>query len=108
MSAAIAAAREGAETILMERYGHLGGMATGGLVLMLSPAAGQGREWLDRLDKVNGVHDLSKTAEPEWNHAIMADPELLKCVLNDMALDAGVKTASPFMVHSSLRGGHNS
>ena len=32
VSAAIAAARGGAETLLVERYGHLGGMATGGLV----------------------------------------------------------------------------
>ena len=32
VSAAVAAARHGAKTILLERYGHLGGMATGGLV----------------------------------------------------------------------------
>ena len=32
VGAAIAAARSGARTVLLERYGHLGGMATGGLV----------------------------------------------------------------------------
>lgn len=32
VAAAVAAARGGAKTILVERYGHLGGMATGGLV----------------------------------------------------------------------------
>ncbi len=31
-AAAVAAARSGARTILLERYGHLGGMATGGMV----------------------------------------------------------------------------
>ena len=31
-AAAITAARNGAKTVLVERYGHLGGMATGGLV----------------------------------------------------------------------------
>jgi len=31
-ASAIAAARAGATTVLVERYGHLGGMATGGLV----------------------------------------------------------------------------
>ena len=31
-AAAVAAARAGARTVLLERYGHLGGMATGGLV----------------------------------------------------------------------------
>ncbi len=91
VTAAIAAAREGADTILMERYGHLGGMATGGLVLMINPSAGQGQEWMDRLNKVNGVHDLSKTSEPEWGHTNMVDPELLKCILNDMTLEAGVR-----------------
>ncbi len=32
VAAAISAARSGARTVLLERYGHLGGMATGGLV----------------------------------------------------------------------------
>ena len=32
IAAAVSAARAGASTILIERYGHLGGMATGGLV----------------------------------------------------------------------------
>jgi hypothetical protein len=91
VTAAITAAREGANTILVERYGHLGGMATGGLVLMFSPAQGMGMEWIDRLNKVKGVHDLSKTKEPEWGRSPMLDPELLKCVLNEMALEAGVK-----------------
>jgi ribulose 1,5-bisphosphate synthetase/thiazole synthase len=93
VTAAISAAREGADTILIERYGCLGGMATGGLVLMLNQyPAGQCQEWLDRLNTIGGVHDLSKTKEPGvLKSAVMVDPELLKCILNDMALDAGVK-----------------
>ena len=93
VTAAIAAAREGADTMLIERYGSLGGMATGGLVLMINQyPAGQCQEWLDRLNKVGGAHDLSKTKEPGLlRRALMVDPELLKCILNDMALDAGVR-----------------
>jgi ribulose 1,5-bisphosphate synthetase/thiazole synthase len=34
IGAAVAAARNGAETVLIERYNHLGGMLTGGLVGM--------------------------------------------------------------------------
>ena len=37
LGAAITAARNGLDTLLIERYGHLGGMATGGLVLLLGP-----------------------------------------------------------------------
>ncbi len=35
IGSAIAAARTGAKTVLIERYGHLGGMATGGLINIL-------------------------------------------------------------------------
>jgi hypothetical protein len=35
VSAAVAAARQGARVTLVERYGHLGGMASGGMVLVL-------------------------------------------------------------------------
>ena len=35
MAAAIAAARNGASTLLVERYNHLGGLASGGMVLVL-------------------------------------------------------------------------
>jgi 2-polyprenyl-6-methoxyphenol hydroxylase-like FAD-dependent oxidoreductase len=44
-AAAIAAARAGAETMLVERYGALGGIATGGLViLLLTLDDGEGRQ----------------------------------------------------------------
>lgn len=42
-AAAIAAGRLGAETMLVERYNHLGGLSTGGLVL-----------WIDRMTDWNG------------------------------------------------------
>ena len=35
VAAAIASARLGVQTMLIERYGHLGGLATGGLVITL-------------------------------------------------------------------------
>jgi len=61
---AIAAARSGAETVLIERYGHLGGMATGGLVNIipnLSDISGKqiifglNQELIDRLDARGGA-----------------------------------------------------
>ena len=35
IGAAVAAARNGADTVLIERYGHLGGMGTGGLITII-------------------------------------------------------------------------
>ena len=56
VTAAIAAAREGADTLLVERYGHLGGMATGGLVLMINQfPPGQCQEWMERLEPLGGA-----------------------------------------------------
>ena len=45
VAAAVAAARSGAEVLLVERYGYLGGLATGGLIiLLLTLDDGRGRQ----------------------------------------------------------------
>ena len=64
VASAIAAARMGAKTVLIERYGHLGGMATGGLVNIfpnLSDISGKQRifglnqEIIDRMKARNAA-----------------------------------------------------
>ena len=64
VASAISAARNGAKTVLIERYGHLGGMATGGLVNIIPNLAditgkqhiyGITQEMLNRLDKRGGT-----------------------------------------------------
>ena len=119
-SAAIAAARNGAKTVLLERYGHLGGMATGGIVIQIPHMSDGGKEpiiaglcleWLERLDAIGGtlrprMEDIGSTDEAlvtYWKrfmgnvnngrieHTAWVDPELLKCILNDMVEEAGVK-----------------
>lgn len=63
-AAAVTAARNGAKTVLLERYGHLGGMATGGLVNIIPNLAdiygNQGiggfcQEFIDRVKARNGA-----------------------------------------------------
>ncbi len=63
-AAAVTAARAGADTVLIERYGHLGGMATGGLVNIIphlsdvsgkQQIAGLCQEVIDRLDVRDAV-----------------------------------------------------
>ncbi|NLN31796.1 MAG: FAD-dependent oxidoreductase, partial [Bacteroidales bacterium] len=94
-AAAIAASRTGADTYLVERYNHLGGLWTGGLVLpLLSTHAldrhkrqkkvifGIGEEMSKRLvDLGMAIHEVNP----------VIDPEAGKFVLDEMIREAGVK-----------------
>src|SRR6266446_7886485 len=59
-AAAVAAARAGAEVTLLERYGYLGGLASGGMVLVLDDlcaerevsVGGQALEIIDRMRRI--------------------------------------------------------
>lgn len=90
--AAIAAARNGAKTALVERYTFLGGMATGGLVAPISEFNKNGRriiggipwEFAETLNALGGA-DLSY---PIGN--LPYDPELYKLTAQKMVLQAGV------------------
>ena len=96
-AAAACASKMGAETLLMERYGYLGGMSTGGLVLWLDRMSDwQGRqlitgfadEILDRLPK-----DAVLGAPKEiWGSK---DPELVKYWKDRASAFNGVVTQSP-------------
>ncbi len=81
IAAAIASARNGADTILLERYGSLGGLATGGLIiLLLTMDDGEGRqviaglcqEFIDRLEQRGAA--VQPTAS-QWGSR---DPELVE------------------------------
>ncbi len=123
-AAALAARRAGAaEVLLVERYNHLGGLSTGGLVVWIDRMtdwsgqlviAGIGHELLQRLpeDAVAGAPRAlwgSTEAEPvaHWRErqgafrdtvtwSPMIDPEWLKYLSQEMLIEAGVK----FLLHS--------
>lgn len=94
-AAAIAASRTGADTWLVERYNHLGGLWTGGLVLpLLSTHAidkqnrtrqviyGVGGEMSQRLKNLGmSIHEVNP----------VIDPEAGKYVLDEMIKESGVK-----------------
>jgi len=93
--AAIAAKRAGADVTLVERYGHFGGLWTGGLVLLIighivkggkQVCQGIGEEIMRRLDKTDGAIIDRK---PGSNPTI--DAEAAKYVMVEMIEEAGVK-----------------
>ena len=95
VTAALAASRAGANTMLVERYNHLGGLWTGGLVLpLLSTHAmdkkrkfrqviyGIGNEIAQRLKDIGmAIHDVNP----------VIDPEAGKYVMDVMVKESGVK-----------------
>jgi hypothetical protein len=122
IGAAVAAARSGADTVLIERYEHLGGMGTGGLVTIIpnlsdfsgkQQIAGITQEWIDRLNvreaadypkKEHWGSDDKKLVDYYENrsffnvkgkrvlYSVHIDAEISKCILQDMVEEAGVKT----------------
>ena len=94
-AAAIAASRTGAETYLVERYNHLGGLWTGGLVLPLLSTHAVDKHMRTRQvifgiggEMAKRLKDLNMSIE-EFNPVI--DPEAGKYVLDEMIRKAGVK-----------------
>ncbi|HUA02807.1 MAG TPA: FAD-dependent oxidoreductase [Solirubrobacteraceae bacterium] len=122
-AAALAARRAGAEVVLLERYNHLGGLSTGGLVIWIDRMTdwtgrpvitGIGQELLDRLPHI-AVAGAPKTlwgsTQPDdvayWRErqgafrdtvtwSPMIDPEWLKYLSAEMLIEAGVK----FLLHT--------
>ena len=98
-TAAVAAARAGARTLLIERYGYLGGLWTGGLVLLVYPT--HATENGTRTKVVRGIGDelLARIArQPEAATRFAAgepdpttDPEATKVAMDEMIAEAGVR-----------------
>jgi hypothetical protein len=110
IAAAIASARQGARTSLLERYGFLGGMATAGLVgpfMTCYDIHGQHpiikgifEELVDRLVAVGAAIDPARVKgfsafggyhHYGHEHVTPFDPEALKYVAQEMVLEAGVE-----------------
>ncbi|MDR2376439.1 MAG: FAD-dependent oxidoreductase [Treponema sp.] len=88
IGAAIAASREGARVVLVERMFCLGGTMTSGLVSKIAIShrnRGIAAELLERLDRYQGTSFIQSRPE------VPVDPELTKLLLDKMLIDeAGV------------------
>jgi 2-polyprenyl-6-methoxyphenol hydroxylase-like FAD-dependent oxidoreductase len=107
--AAVAASRQGAKVILAERYGFLGGNATAGAVAQFNcwqtasgrrVIAGLAQEVVNRLTALGGAgeHKVFVMSNGHKMDRVEYSPELLKLVLDEMVLEAGVQP----LLHASL------
>ncbi len=97
-AAAVAAARAGAKTTLMERYGYFGGLWSGGIVLVVISThakengekvkvmRGIGDELCERLTKIEGAI----INQAPGKHNPTTDPEATKFMMDEMIAEAGV------------------
>ncbi|WP_435156292.1 FAD-dependent oxidoreductase [Amycolatopsis sacchari] len=122
--AAVAAARAGARTVLVERGPFLGGTATGAMVASFMGfywrtalvAGGIGHEITRRLVDAGGAtgftpYILAEASEnPLRVRTFPFDPEVLKLVLDDLAAEAGLdvrlhsQAVDPVVSEGSVRG----
>ncbi len=114
IAAAIAAAREGARTLLVERYGYLGGMVTGANVVVIM-GVGDGRknlagglvaEWRQRLGAMGAAQDLKNDIDYK------VDNETFKWQAQEMILEAGAdlllhtQVCAPIMQEGRVAGAY--
>lgn len=100
--AAIAAARNGARTALLERYGFLGGMATAGLVTPISEYNKHGKRIIGGLPwaLAERMHELGGAVLDYPIGNVPFDPEVYKLAAQRMVLEAGVT----LLLHTKLIG----
>ena len=96
VAAAVVAARQGARTLLVEQHGYLGGLQTGGMINHFSAFLdGSGKqivfgivaELVQRLVQEGGSLGLIRSGKG----MVHLDPEVLKTVLEQTVLEAGVE-----------------
>lgn len=94
IAAAVAAARQGAKTLVIESTGAFGGMGTNGMIPTLCPYSfkpeplikGIGYEILERLHQKNDSEESNKTRSFKW---VAIDAEKLKLVYDEMITESG-------------------
>lgn len=113
--AAIASARKGVRTLLIEQFGFLGGTQSAALVTPLAPnyladgsplTRGIGQEIWDRMAR-RGYAKQSTAGRYSENEWPWFDPEGLKYVLDEMVVESGVELLLGTIVSDTIRDGNS-
>ena len=96
ISAALAAARQGAKVLLIEKNSYVGGTAASGLPFLdffnkdgKKVIAGQAEELVERLYKEKAALGHIRTSGGHINSITMIDPEWVKIIAEEMLLESG-------------------
>jgi hypothetical protein len=100
--AAVAATRNGADTLLINQGNCLGGAATAGLVIEFAKTAGRNggifKELIDKMEQMGGIS--REVAFPSVY--VVFDPELLKYVMQGFCEEAGVNILFHTIAESAI------
>lgn len=96
IAAALAAARTGASSLLIEKNAYVGGCAASGLPFLNffnkngeQVIRGIGQELIERLQQENGALEHIKTSGGHVDSVTMIDPEWVKITAEEMLLESG-------------------
>ncbi|HZH71921.1 MAG TPA: FAD-dependent oxidoreductase [Mariniphaga sp.] len=89
VSAAIEAGRNGAKTLLVEAHGCLGGVWTSGLLTWILDQANKSGFMRELEDHLTSRYAVS--TDIDTGRVLSFDPEIMKLLLEDLCLEAGVE-----------------
>ncbi len=112
IAAAVASARAGADTLLVERYGFLGGMMTAGLVNSVNGFRNQGDpspqavagialEFVKRMESLGGAYLPEKVP-----YCVIIEPEAAKKVAVEMVQESGASLLVHTLATSPIKEGN--
>ncbi len=105
VTAAITAGRLGLRTLLIEGQGCLGGTWTAGLLCIVLDTAGKAGFMEELQDRLKAMGGWMHSHNPHRRYRFVYDPEIMKVLLDELCMEAGVDVRLHSRVVSVVREG---